>query len=112
MVDGIVRNFDGVIYLASHPGKGTTFRILLPCAQPASETTATRSHAPGTRHTGHRRPPCSLWMMRVRFGKLSLRCCASPRKHRRALLVAAGKQEEIADAAKIALRFTRPLAFR
>ena len=40
VVDGIVRNFDGVMHLASHPGKGTTFRILLPCAKPTSETTA------------------------------------------------------------------------
>ena len=40
VVHGIVRNFDGVMHLASHPGKGTTFRILLPCAEPTSETTA------------------------------------------------------------------------
>jgi CheY-like chemotaxis protein len=40
VVDGIVRNFDGVINLASLPGKGTTFRILLPCAKPTSEITA------------------------------------------------------------------------
>ena len=39
VVDGIVRNFGGVIHLASHPGKGTTFRILLPCAKSTSEIT-------------------------------------------------------------------------
>jgi signal transduction histidine kinase len=30
-VDGIVRSLHGLIHLASEPGKGTTFQILLPC---------------------------------------------------------------------------------
>ena len=30
-VQGIVRNLGGVIHLASEPGRGATFRILLPC---------------------------------------------------------------------------------
>jgi two-component system, cell cycle sensor histidine kinase and response regulator CckA len=38
-VQGIVRNLGGLIHLASEPGKGTTFRILLPFTDiPARET--------------------------------------------------------------------------
>lgn len=33
IVDGIVRSLRGVIHLTSEPGKGTTFQILLPCAE-------------------------------------------------------------------------------
>ena len=40
VVHGIVRNLNGVIHLRSHPGEGTSFRILLPFAERASETTA------------------------------------------------------------------------
>jgi chemotaxis protein histidine kinase CheA len=36
VVQGIVRNLGGAIHLTSEPGKGTTFQVLLPCA----ETTA------------------------------------------------------------------------
>jgi CheY-like chemotaxis protein len=32
IVDGIVRSLQGKIHLASEPGKGTTFQILLPCS--------------------------------------------------------------------------------
>jgi PAS domain S-box-containing protein len=32
-VQGIVRSLGGAIHLASEPGKGTTFQILLPCAE-------------------------------------------------------------------------------
>jgi PAS domain S-box-containing protein len=34
VVQGIVRGLGGTIHLASEPGKGTTVRILLPCAEP------------------------------------------------------------------------------
>jgi PAS domain S-box-containing protein len=40
VVQGIVRNLGGTIHLASEPGKGTTFRILMPCAPVAAEETA------------------------------------------------------------------------
>jgi signal transduction histidine kinase/CheY-like chemotaxis protein len=36
VVQGIVRNLGGSIYLTSEPAKGTTFRILVPCVAPAS----------------------------------------------------------------------------
>ena len=40
VVQGIVRNLGGTIHLASEPDKGTTFRILMPCAPAAVEETA------------------------------------------------------------------------
>jgi PAS domain S-box-containing protein len=40
VVQGIVRSLDGIIQLASEPGWGTTFRILLPCARAAAEEAA------------------------------------------------------------------------
>jgi PAS domain S-box-containing protein len=36
IVDGIVRSLQGKIHLASEPGRGTTFQILLPCSGIAS----------------------------------------------------------------------------
>ena len=39
VVQGIVRSIGGAIHLASEPGKGTTFHVLLPCAN----TTAAES---------------------------------------------------------------------
>jgi CheY-like chemotaxis protein/two-component sensor histidine kinase len=38
-VQGIVRGLRGGIYLTSEPGKGSTFRILLPCAEATSGET-------------------------------------------------------------------------
>jgi CheY-like chemotaxis protein len=37
VVDGIVRRAGGVIHISSEPGQGTTFQILLPCAETAGE---------------------------------------------------------------------------
>jgi CheY-like chemotaxis protein/two-component sensor histidine kinase len=38
VVQGIVRGLGGAIHLTSEPGKGTTFRILLPCAEVTTVT--------------------------------------------------------------------------
>jgi PAS domain S-box-containing protein len=40
VVRGIVRTLRGAIQLASEPGRGTTFQVLLPCAEAPVETTA------------------------------------------------------------------------
>ncbi len=40
VVQGIVRNLGGAIHLASEPGKGTTFQILLPCAEVGARASA------------------------------------------------------------------------
>jgi nitrogen-specific signal transduction histidine kinase/CheY-like chemotaxis protein len=40
VVDGIVRGLHGVIHVASEPGNGTEFEVLLPCAKAMSEATA------------------------------------------------------------------------
>jgi signal transduction histidine kinase/ActR/RegA family two-component response regulator len=37
VVQGVVRGLQGAIHLHSEPGKGSTFRILLPCAETAPE---------------------------------------------------------------------------
>jgi two-component system cell cycle sensor histidine kinase/response regulator CckA len=44
VVSGIVRGLAGAIHVASEPGKGTTFRVLLPCA----EDTANASPGPNS----------------------------------------------------------------
>jgi two-component system CheB/CheR fusion protein len=55
VVQGIVRSLGGTISLASAPGKGTTFRIWLPCAEEARQSTGNtiappqREAAPGFR---------------------------------------------------------------
>ncbi len=38
VVDGLVRGLGGEIHVASEPGKGTTFQVLLPCAKTKAES--------------------------------------------------------------------------
>ena len=50
VVSGIVRSLAGVIHLASEPGEGTTFRILLPCAEGTANASRGRNFHAGTTH--------------------------------------------------------------
>ena len=53
VVSGIVRGLAGAIHLASEPGKGTTFRVLLPCAEgTANASPGPNSHTEST-HANH-----------------------------------------------------------
>jgi PAS domain S-box-containing protein len=45
VVQGIVRSLGGAIHLTSEPNQGTTFQILLPCAESAAHTNARRGNA-------------------------------------------------------------------
>ena len=38
VVQGVVRSLGGSVHVASEPGKGTTFKILLPCAEAAADS--------------------------------------------------------------------------
>ena len=40
VVGGIVRGLGGKVHVASEPGKGTTFQVLLPCEEPTAQTTS------------------------------------------------------------------------
>jgi len=47
VVHGIVRRLGGAVHLSSEPGRGTTFQVLLPCAETAAASCPVPSPAPG-----------------------------------------------------------------
>jgi len=56
VVQGIVRSLGGVIRLVSAPGKGTTFQILLPCAEQTAEPTRSTTSRVGEETVQFRKP--------------------------------------------------------
>ena len=79
-VQGIVRSHRGSIHLASAPGAGTRFEILLPCAQEAARPVAGRA-ASRFRRRGDApsREPCWWWTTRRCSALPSARCFARER---------------------------------
>jgi PAS domain S-box-containing protein len=71
VVDGIVRNFGGVIQLTSHSGKGATFEYCCRAPNPHPRQPPTRFRPRRSRITGSPKAPCSLWMMKIRFERVS-----------------------------------------
>ena len=72
VVHGIVRSLCGAIHVASELGQGTTFQILLPCAETTAEANRRSDvRCARRRHVRRRNSSCWLWKMKIHFGKLS-----------------------------------------
>jgi CheY-like chemotaxis protein len=58
VVHGIVRGLGGAIHVASEPGKGTTFQVLLPCAETRAEVPS--NTVIGCEDSGHPSHECTV----------------------------------------------------
>ncbi|HEY0686049.1 MAG TPA: ATP-binding protein [Steroidobacter sp.] len=54
VVDGIMRNHEGSVIVSSEPGRGTTFRLYFPAAEPASEARPTHEDVTTAEGRGRR----------------------------------------------------------
>ena len=77
VVHGIVRSLRGAIQVASQPGEGTTFDVLLPCAEAGYQADAGRVLSVEDSRRPRPVPLFSSWKMKSSYDWESQKCCAS-----------------------------------